>query len=404
MTRQQRLFRGLRHPLTIVAVTALILGLLASRITLNTALVVFKYVGLCLAAASSVWGTTHELTISSPNGKKRLTWPGVVSIVLTIVGLAVSIVFEDLQRRKAATDQRNEVAAEAERTNRIIVSAQPLTRLAFSLRFTSSDGELWQKMLEGEKKIGENYQTSQGGSLEVPEEVMEYQVSLIPLLKHLASLGADPTPDHTDAVNHNSDKKRGSIVAIVQLDDAQNTVLSFGEIDPAVEWGTSDGLAKLSAGFAPLDDYPHGTTRSGRRFPWVGVQPKDKSNVSYELTWDLDPVTLKNSINEVVEEIHPTAKLPHAIKMALLHNGTVLPFQKNDFALPLDEDFWSEGSVYKAEQPVPPMELTITVNGFDEIAYKYKLDYVYRVTLTDELGDFVDMDCTVLKFVTTESR
>ena len=53
-------------------------------------LVILKYFGLCLAAASSVWGTVHNLTVQLPNGHKRLTTAGVISIVLTLTGLAVS--------------------------------------------------------------------------------------------------------------------------------------------------------------------------------------------------------------------------------------------------------------------------------------------------------------------------
>jgi hypothetical protein len=361
-------------------------------------LVIVKYLGLCLAAVSSVWGTTRELTVQSPDGKKRLTSPGVVAVVLTIVGLAISILFEDLQRRQTAIEQSQNLAAEAQRTNRIIISAQPLTSLTFSLRLASSDGALRQTMLDGAEKISENSYTSQAGSLEVPSETMEYRANLIPLLKYLASLAPHLTQD-PDHVNHNSDKTR-LMVAIIQLDEAENTVLSFGEIDPAVEWwGESDDSAKLSAGFAPVN----GNTRPGRSSPSVGFQG-DKPNVSYELSWALDPITLKNSIDRVVEEIHPTAKLPRIIKIALLHDGTVLPFQKNNFAMPSIEDFWSEtgADVTKIEKPVPPIELTMTLNGFSEIAFKYKLEEVYGVDLADEYDESFDVGCTMFRFVATE--
>ena len=369
-------------------------------------LVIRKYLGLCVAAVSSVWGTTHELTVQSPNGKKRLTSPGVVAIVLTILGLAVSILFEDLQRRRTAIEQSQNLAAEAQRTNRIIISAQPLTSLTLSLWFRSGDEELRKEILAGADASIKNSENVQGGSPPVRLDAMEYYADIIPLLKYLARLGPDLGKDHkSHGVEDGTQTHRNSIAAIIPLDDARNTVLSFGYIDGEAEPEGSDGSAKLSAGFAPINDYSGlGTTRRGKSWPWGGFASGDTTSSTYELGWKLDPVTLKNSMDQAVQDIHATAKFPRVLKIAIFYDAGPLPFEKNNFALSSAEGLWSdeEWILNKTDKPVPDMELTLSVNGFDEIAYKYKLDQVHDVRLQDEYDDPFDARCTMLKFVAAE--
>ncbi|MGY2996918.1 hypothetical protein [Mesorhizobium sp. URHB0026] len=55
-------------------------------------LIVLKYMGLSLATGSSIWATINVLTTTGPDNRKQLTAAGVVSIVLTILGLVISIV------------------------------------------------------------------------------------------------------------------------------------------------------------------------------------------------------------------------------------------------------------------------------------------------------------------------
>src|SRR5215831_19936247 len=90
--------------------------------SLSSWLIILKYLGLGLAAGSSVWGTLNVLTITGSHGRKKLTTAGVISIALTILGLVISVVSEDLQRREAARSQAAQVIAEAKRTNEIIVA------------------------------------------------------------------------------------------------------------------------------------------------------------------------------------------------------------------------------------------------------------------------------------------
>jgi hypothetical protein len=82
----------------------------------STWLIVFKFLGLAIAAGSSIWATVNELTVQD-DGRKRLTRSGFIAIGLTIGGLVISIVFEDLQRRNTAREQAARVTAEAKRTN-----------------------------------------------------------------------------------------------------------------------------------------------------------------------------------------------------------------------------------------------------------------------------------------------
>ncbi|WP_271585823.1 hypothetical protein [Bradyrhizobium sp. CCBAU 53415] len=72
-----------------------------------------KYAGLCLAAGFSIWGTVNELTDKALDGTRRLTKAGLVAISFTVLGLIISLVSEDLQRRENDASHAAQVAAEA---------------------------------------------------------------------------------------------------------------------------------------------------------------------------------------------------------------------------------------------------------------------------------------------------
>jgi len=120
-----------------------------------TILTILKYLGLCLAAVSSIWGITHELTIKTADNRKRLTKAGIVSILFVVIGLVLSIISEDIGRKHAAQNQFAKVAAEARRTNEITIASQPLTSLKFVLQFESSDTSFRKKMEDGDQDIQE---------------------------------------------------------------------------------------------------------------------------------------------------------------------------------------------------------------------------------------------------------
>jgi len=361
-------------------------------------LIIIKYFGLCLAAVSSVWGTINNLTAELPNGKKRLTRAGVVSVALTIIGLATSILSEDLQRRNAAAEQSNKIAAQAKRTNQIIISAQPLTSLALSLQFESPDEQLRKEMADGDTKISENAKDEQGG-VETPYDTMEYEAHVIPLLKYLAHLGTNSMPHEAPEEGEQPPSRtdEDSVFALMPLDDSPNAVLSFGQLSTKASWDTSDGSAALSAGFTPVNL----NTRKSASSPNVEWHLDGNSNATYILKWDLDPVTLNNSIDQQVEDIRPTAKLPLSIKIAVFHGGDTLPFATNNFALSQAVNLWKEedpGTETNMQKVVLPMELSLRVNGFNELVYNYKLQEAYRSDLHDDYDDYFEFNCTILKF------
>ena len=190
-----------------------------------TWLMVLKYAGLCLAAGSSIWGTINELTNKGPDGSRRLTKAGQIAISLTVVGLVISLVSEDVQRRRDNEAHAAQVAAEAKRTNEIIVSGQQLTSLKLHWQFASRNAELEQKMADGVNAAQENSDNEQGGVPEVPFDVEDYQVLLLPLISFVANPGEAfkkedqpksdkeakeeaPNSDKMKEAQSNSDKKK----------------------------------------------------------------------------------------------------------------------------------------------------------------------------------------------------
>jgi len=89
-------------------------------------LVVLKYLGLLVAASSSIWGTIHELTASGADQQKHLTHAGKVAIILTVSGLVISIISEDVERRRPTFDVRYHSAA---CFNRVLWYRQPVILL-----------------------------------------------------------------------------------------------------------------------------------------------------------------------------------------------------------------------------------------------------------------------------------
>jgi len=182
----------------------------------QTWLIVLKYMGLALAAGSSVWGTTNDLTTTTSDGQRLLTRAGRISILLTIVGPLLSIIFEDLQRRDPARTQAAQVTAEAQRTNEIILAGQPLTSLSLHLQFASASPALWEAMTKGKDDMRKNADTSQGGTPEVPFDVEEYRAALMPLFSYVARIGGGRRSDQiVDAGQAGDGVDDASIVVLI---------------------------------------------------------------------------------------------------------------------------------------------------------------------------------------------
>ena len=94
-----------------------------------------KYAGLVLAALSTVWGTTRELSVKTDTGK-TLTRPGYVAVGITVLGLLISVISNVLSDQEARKRREGEIAAEVRRTQRIILASQPLTSLDLEWSFS----------------------------------------------------------------------------------------------------------------------------------------------------------------------------------------------------------------------------------------------------------------------------
>ncbi len=358
-------------------------------------LIILKYLGLSLAAGSSVWATVNVLTVDKAGGGKKLTAAGVISIVLTIVGLVISVVSEDLQRRQAAKSQAVQIAAEAKRTNDIIIAGQPLTSLSFRLQFSSKDASLWQRMKKGQGDIAENALTSQGGVTEVPLEIMEFSSALLPLLSWVA--GIDGTP-------RTSDGKDDSVVVLMPLDESYNTILSFGNLRDGISWYGTGDKKNISHGF-PLNH----DARSGYSDPRGTAELVDdpsRGPSTYSISWDLDPVTLANAVDQTNPAVLATANLPQTLDITVIHSIGTLPFRQNNFALSSATNLWRKNEWARKE--ITPAKdfsgavFTIEVNGFREKTYLYALRKIYDLNLLDQFDDDFETACTVFEFESTE--
>jgi len=359
-------------------------------------LTILKYLGLCLAAVSTIWGLTHELTVKTPDNRKRLTKAGIVSILFVAIGLVLGIVSDDIGRRQAAKEQFAKVAAEARRTNEIIIAAQPLTSLNFSLQFETADTGFRKQMEDAEKEIEENAMSSQGGVPRIPFEAMEYESSLIPMLKFLSQAGdkKNNTAAKNEEAENNATDSNG-IIALVPLDDAPNAILSFGEISGNAEWNNHDTANKLSAGFSSVDN----GARTGTSSPQTSKTFATAGPSKYSIDWNLDPVTLESAVDRANAAIRSGAKLPRVLKLVILRIGATLPFAYNNFAL-TKSDPWhiNKGDDTLKTTKLSNMTLTASVNGFTELSYQYKLVNVYQKPLYNDWGEEVEIGCTVFEF------
>ncbi|WP_342724209.1 hypothetical protein AAFG07_34845 [Bradyrhizobium sp. B097] len=373
---------------------------------LSTWLLVLKYLGLCLAAGSSIWGTVNDLAIKGPNGERRLTKAGAAAIGFTALGLIISLVSEDLRRRQDSASHAAQFVAEAKRTNEIIISGQQLAGLSFRWEFTSRSAALRKAMDDGTKGQYENALTSQGGVPVTPFEVVDYEALLLPLISFVADPknGLNATlPPPADAATEQvkqSEKKQGSTVVLMSLDASSNAILSFGSIGKDAEWASNTGDKIPSAGFAG-----ESPKRNGDSLPQVvhpGKSPSPGTEFTYAISWDLDPGTLAGVVDRRNPEIAPTAKLPKVFKIAILNGGLVLPFQKFNFAVPA-VTLWGkhqDAAVAKDDfvpDDVSNMKITLVVNGSEDVRYDYYLKRVSKIDLTDDDID-VDTECTMLEF------
>jgi hypothetical protein len=282
-------------------------------------------------------------------------------------------------------------------TNEIIVAGQPLTSLSLHWKFASASSELRQAMKKGQDQIGENSYNEQGGSPEVPYDVMEYAAALIPLLSYVARIGdQSKVGDVTRMDQPAKEFLNSSIVALIPLDESQNAILSFGEIGSETTWYDDHAGAMISGGFTLSPG-----RRKGVSTPHVTTdltEDGDLGTSNYSIDWYLDPATLVNAIDKRNTAIASTAKLHGTLKVAILYDTKVLPFQQNNFGVPYAELWGADPNrEYLAlGRNFENVTLTVEVNGFREL--KYRLKGMYQPGLTDEYDDKIDTGCTILEF------
>ena len=368
-----------------------------SYITISTLLVILKYLGLCLAAGSSIWATVNELTVKDAVGDKKLTTAGRVAISLTIAGLLISLISEDLHRRDVEASRKEQIIAETRRTNAIIVGGQQLSSLSLHLAFTSTNAALWDAMDKGKKEIQENIELTQGGLPLTPFDLEEFEAAVVPLLSNVAYMVGGASKNEAKAT-----AEKQSVVALLALDPSHNTILSLGTLIPETRWSNSQGTTLLSAGFLMAQG-----ARTGGSTPHVEAKlgsPR-RAVSEYSLDWDLDPDTLYNSINRRNMAVPPTAKLPDTVKLALLYDISQLPFTKNNFALALvslwDKNEYARDSIDLGPGQFSIATVAIEVNGVADPRYNYSFRKVYKLRLLDEFDEEVDASCIIFEFQQT---
>lgn len=312
--------------------------------------------------------------------------------------------FQDSQRRfnrtqaEIVSSKQSVLESNLHHTNEIIVAGQPLTSLAFSWQLTSASPTLWKSMTTGQEEIQENNESAQGSIPRVPYEAMEYESALLPLLSHVARLGNKKPSDTADV-------SRGSntVVVLIPLDESQNAILSFGQIDTDISWANETAGGKsLSAGFLGSRGF-----QVGNSTPSVTTQLATRANrmSNYLISWDLDSATLKTAIDRKNADIQPTAKLPAILKVVIFYDVTMLPFQKNNFSVPYAINLWKHNENFRQYVPMGPelmnAKFMLEVNGVRQTNNGYVLKRMYKVNLLDEYDEDIETACTVLEFEAT---
>ena len=290
-------------------------------------LITIKYLGLVLAAGSSIWGTISEVVTPRPDGGKRLSKAGIISIGLTIAGLAISILSEDIQRREALQTQAAQVKVEAARTNQIILEGQQLRSLRLAWTFAGLDTGLIQLLDKGKSDAMQFIDHQQGNRNSQQNGAVFREMQLYPFIVALARRFVG------DSAKGNS----ANVVVLLALDDDPNSVLVFGHLDNKTPWEPSNIDKKAKPPALPsLEIGSNGYLGNMDLESWPELAV-EKEKIT--ITWRVDPLTLTKALNGRNELVLPTAKLPDTLRIAILFDIAELPFAPNNFARPTSQDF-----------------------------------------------------------------
>jgi hypothetical protein len=353
--------------------------------SLSSWLIILKYLGLGLAAGSSVWATINVLTVTSPNGRKKLTVAGVISITLTILGLVISVVSEDVQRRQAADSQAARVAAEAKRTNDIIIAGQPLTSLTLTWKFHGLDADLEQQLKDGNDSATTFIEDQQGERDDQQNGAVFRENVLYPFLVALCRRFTNDPTTNDDA----------NVAVLLALDDDQNSVLPFGFLDSEKPWGGDPGEASKQPSPPSLEIGSHDQYGNGDLNNWPNLYVDGRTAT---ITWRLDPSTFAKSLNRQNQFIVPTAKAPGVLRIAIIFDIKELPFAAGNFALAEDQNFWNfpdypdtQNENFRGKVALITKDFASSVqlvpNNSSLINYNYSLSQVYETLFTDSYGE-----------------
>jgi hypothetical protein len=250
-------------------------------------------------------------------------------------------------------------------------------------------------MTKGQDEIQKNAESSQGGVPRIPLEFQEYESALLPLLSYVARIGGGGKIRGASEARQGI--KDGAAFVLIALDTSANAILSFGAIGARTSWQENRDRASLSAGFATSQGM-----RPGNSTPHVTADLAANGASTYVVDWDLDPITLANAVDRRNEAIPPTAKLPPTLKVVIFYDMGLLPFRQNNFALPY-ASVWrhNDGNrqyIQFGQKDFSNMTFGMEVNGFPEMKYRYSLNRVYKLTLTNDSDDEFDTGCTVFEF------
>jgi hypothetical protein len=364
----------------------------------STGLIILKYLGLSLAAGSSVWATVTVLTVTTADGRRRLTTAGAVSIMITILGLVISIVSEDVQRRQAAISQAAQISAEAKRTNDIIIAGQPLTSLTLTWKFQGLGPDLVEKLEKGHAGALAFIEDQQGERDNQQNSAVFRENQLYP---YLLALAREFTNDAVKDEDSN-------VAVLVALDDAQNSVLPFGFLGQEKPWLRAAAGKILKHKSPPsLEIGNHGDLGNSDLLNWPNLQV---DNPDVTIAWYVDPSTFAKSLNRQNDFIVPTAKCPSLLRIAILFDIKELPFTPGNFALAEDQDFWKFPNYHDRQNEQFRGTVGLITKNFSSsvqlipnssllVTYNYSLNQIYESLFLDSYGEAnSNLRCLVFEY------
>lgn len=147
---------------------------------------------------------------------------------------------------------------------------------------------------------------------------------------------------------------------------------------------------------------------------------KNAAGDAFSIRWFLDPMTFARAVDKQNSFIVPTARLPLALKIAVLFGIRDVPFKSGNFALPFTYTLWtlpdssSGGNFTLATQTVwsdsrsgenAPRDAAFAsstvrfiANNMPEAAYTYRLKKVTQKPLLDDYDEETNSRCLFFEF------